>query len=111
MSFLKGVFGIVCFGIALMSMAVRTGAQDTLPVPVRDYWPTADWKESAPEQQGMDSQILAKLKPYIEKELPTIRSVLIVRHGYLVYEQYFQYFNRDYKQGDTSITQSISSAL
>jgi CubicO group peptidase (beta-lactamase class C family) len=111
MNYLRVLSRIICFGAALLIIAGQAGAQDKPISPVRDYWPTVDWKKSAPEQQGMDSKVLAKIKPYIEKKFPTIRSVLIVRHGYLVYEQYFQYFNRDYKQGDSSITQSISSAL
>jgi CubicO group peptidase (beta-lactamase class C family) len=111
MNYLRVLSRIVCFGAALLIIAGRAGAQDKPISPVRDYWPTVDWKTSTPAQQGMNSKVLAKIKPYIEKKFPAIRSVLIVRHGYLVYERYFQYFNRDYKQGDTSITQSISSAL
>ena len=111
MNYLRVFSKIVCFGVALLIITGSAKAQDTPPAPVRDYWPTDGWKESTPEQQGMDSQTLAKMKPYIEKELPTIRSVLIVRHGYLAYEQYFQYFNREYKQNIIFVNHSITSAL
>ena len=111
MNYLSVLSKIICFGSAILFLIIPAGAQDVLSSPVRDYWPIDGWRESAPEQQGMDSQVLAKIKPYIDQELPQVRSVLIVRHGYLVYEKYFQYFNRDYKQGVASITKSISSAL
>ena len=108
---LRAAQKMIFIGIVALLFIGCAKAQYTPLIPARDYWPTEGWRESNPERQDMDSQVLAKIKPYIEKDLPQIRSVLIVRHGYLVYEQYFQYFNRNYKQGVASVTKSISSAL
>jgi CubicO group peptidase (beta-lactamase class C family) len=61
-----------------------------------DYWPTAGWRAAAPDQQGMD---------------PQVRSLLVVRHGYLVYEHYWHGFGPADGQELHSVTKSIISAL
>jgi CubicO group peptidase (beta-lactamase class C family) len=101
----------IYLGMLLFLFTTPAGAKSPARFPVRDYWPTQDWKISTPKRHGLNAQILAKMRPHIEKELPQIRSVLIVRHGYLVYEQYFKTINREYKQDLASVTKSITSAL
>ena len=75
--------------------------------PDSSYWPTHGWKISTPEQQGMDSEVLARIFDKIKekswfrkkihtfiakqtKELPrdslNIKGVLIIRNGYIVLE-------------------------
>jgi hypothetical protein len=50
----------------------------------RDYWPTAGWRTAAPDQQGMDPAVLDGLDTQVPNNYPQVRSVLVVRHGYLV---------------------------
>ena len=86
-------------------------ACNTAPPPVqRDYWPTIDWRESTPDEQGMDSEHFKLLQEHIKKNLPHMRSVLVIRHGYLVFEEYFQGVPNDY-QNLASVTKSVVSAL
>jgi hypothetical protein len=56
----------------------------------RDYWPTAGWRTAAPAGQGMDPAVLDDLDTKVPDFYPQVRSVLVVRHGYLVYEHYWQ---------------------
>lgn len=73
--------------------------------------PYVDWKKSPPTEQGMDPAKLEELKEYISKELPHIRSFLISRNGYLVFEEYFQGYTRNDYHDIYSVTKNIISAL
>jgi CubicO group peptidase (beta-lactamase class C family) len=77
----------------------------------RDYWPTAGWRTAAPAEQGMDPAVLDDLDAIVPPGYPSVRSVLVVRHGYLVVERYWQ----GVKAGDghdvRSVTKSFVSAL
>jgi CubicO group peptidase (beta-lactamase class C family) len=57
-------------------------------IPPRDYWPTKEWKVSEPELQGVDSTKLEELSAFIQDELGMTTSILVARHGYIVYEYY-----------------------
>jgi CubicO group peptidase (beta-lactamase class C family) len=70
-----------------------------------------DWKTSAPDAQGMDPVTLAKMDDYVRATLPHVRSVLIARHGYLVFEKYYNGGSRDELQNIQSITKSVTSAV
>ncbi|MFC2052981.1 serine hydrolase domain-containing protein [Chloroflexota bacterium] len=69
------------------------------------------WPVSTPEEQGLDSEILAAMLAKIEEEDYKIDSVLVVRNGYLVLDAYVHPF----RPGDThnlySVTKSVLSAL
>jgi CubicO group peptidase (beta-lactamase class C family) len=77
----------------------------------RDYWPTAGWRTAAPNQQGMDPAVLDDLDTQVPERYPQVRSLLVVRHGYLVYEHYWQGLDAADGQEIHSITKSITSAL
>ena len=54
-----------------------------------DYWPDWDkWRETSPESQGMDSGKIEEMYAFIEANGVNIQSVLIVRNGYIVNEEY-----------------------
>ncbi|MFX0064633.1 MAG: serine hydrolase domain-containing protein [Candidatus Hermodarchaeota archaeon] len=55
---------------------------------VRDYWPTLEWRTATPESQAMDSEKLNDMMEYIEEQGFNIHSVIVIRHGYIVLEQY-----------------------
>lgn len=59
----------------------------------------------------MDSQLLSELGQHIVDELPHIRSVLIVRHGHRVFEEYYQGLDEDDLHQVASVTKSFTSAL
>ena len=76
----------------------------------RDYWPTRGWKQSEPSAQGLDAQVLQGLEAYIPGNLPRTSSLLVVRHGHIVYERYFQ-GDQDTPRTLWSVTKSVLSTL
>lgn len=56
------------------------------------YFPTQGWRECAPEEVGMDEGILMDLNDEIARLVENeyeIHSVLIIKDGYIVAEQYY----------------------
>jgi CubicO group peptidase (beta-lactamase class C family) len=76
-----------------------------------EYWPTEGWRTSTPEAQGMDSERLARLLEYVEEHEIELRSVVIVRNGYIVLEAYYYPFDASLENRVCSVTKSVTSAL
>jgi len=54
-----------------------------------DYWPDWDkWRISSPETQGMNSSKIYEMYDFIDFYDVNYQSVLIVRNGYIVHEEY-----------------------
>ncbi len=90
----------------------------TVPVKVQstvpDYWPTEDWLTATPESQGVNSIMLRQMEQYLDGQVWsfTLRSILIIRHGYLIYENYMGLPDRvNITSNIYSCTKSVSSAL
>jgi CubicO group peptidase (beta-lactamase class C family) len=93
---------IVFFSVFFVLAAAR-GAE-------RDYWPTNDWRSSPPEQQGMNSKVLEKINDYAGEKKQQMGGVLVVRHGYIVFEEYYSGSKEDLRTL-YSVTKSVISAL
>ncbi|MDB4915932.1 MAG: hypothetical protein JWM95_3576 [Gemmatimonadetes bacterium] len=53
------------------------------------YWPASQWRTALPSQVGMDSARMATLSHDVRKrKWPTLRSLLVVHGGYLVFNEY-----------------------
>jgi CubicO group peptidase (beta-lactamase class C family) len=76
-------------------------------------WPTDDWPRSTPGEQALDPRLISPLVEQIRagEKYPGVHSLLVVRNGYLVVEEYFD----GYGPGDLhmlqSVTKSVTSAL
>ena len=77
----------------------------------REYWPTSGWKSSTPEQQGMDSAKLLIAEEFIQNRLLDAYSLLVVKNGYLVFEKYYSWGDREKYAAVHSVTKSFTSAL
>ena len=97
----------------------------------QDYWPTNGWRTSTPEAQGMDSQKLINMMETLHdrKNNPqygpldhtpeqrsfendiVINSITIVRNGYIVFDAYFEPFEKNTKKMIYSCAKSITSIL
>ena len=75
-----------------------------------EYWPTEEWQTSSAESQGMDSEKLNQLNDYVKEKVPATSSVLVVRNGYIVFEEYFK-GEQDDLRDMFSATKSVTSAL
>ena len=75
------------------------------------YWPTAGWRSSTPEEQGMDSDLLSEMLRTIQEQNYEIDSVTIVRNGYMVADVRIYPFSLSEKHNIYSCTKSVVSAL
>jgi CubicO group peptidase (beta-lactamase class C family) len=109
------VAGLGCVLAAACTSTDRqeaTGTSQASSTPTeRDYWPTAGWRTAAPAEQGMDPAVLDDLDTQVSDNYPQVRSVLVVRHGYLVYERYWQGVKASDGQSGFSATKSFTSAV
>lgn len=48
------------------------------------------WIVSEPEEEGMDSKVFKQITDNIEEEFPDITSVLIIKNGSIVFEEYYK---------------------
>ena len=76
-----------------------------------NYWPTAGWKKSSPEEQGMDPAPLIEMLKHIIQDGVDIDSITIVRNGYLIADIYMYPADESQKHPIHSCTKSIASTL
>ena len=100
------------------SIASGPSSYDAFTSTTRDYWPTEGWMNSTPEEQGMDSAKLQEMIDHIADEDLDVHSVIVIRHGYVVLEEYpdpYQGVSRTQAFNGThflySATKSFSSCL
>ncbi|MFW9993352.1 MAG: serine hydrolase domain-containing protein [Candidatus Odinarchaeota archaeon] len=74
-------------------------------------FPTVTWSISTPEEQGMDSKKLNQMIELIDEQDIDIDSVLVIRNGYIVFEEYPGILDQDDKHSLHSVTKSFTSAL
>jgi len=76
----------------------------------RAYWPTTSWRSAPPEQHGFDPEKLAVANDIAEED-PFFRSLLVVRNGLLVFENYYHGGAQEQRTEVWSVTKSFTSAL
>jgi hypothetical protein len=70
------------------------------------------WETSSLVEEGVDSGRIADLMRSIHNgELENIQGILLVKHGKLVFEEYFDGYHRDTKHYVASVTKSIASVV
>jgi len=74
-------------------------------------WPTEVWSRTTPEQQGMDSTELERMSEHFERNEIQVDSILVIRNGWLLYEDYPSSFGPDDTHHLFSCTKSITSTL
>ncbi len=77
----------------------------------RDYWPTNGWQKASFEDVGMNEQTIDRMFEYIDENNFNIDSVLIVKDGYLVVEEYLSYYTAGILHPVYSVTKSFISTL
>jgi hypothetical protein len=78
---------------------------------IRDYWPTDGWRYSTPEEQGMDNDTLTEMMDLIEEQEYPIHSVLVIKNGYAVFEEYPHDMNTIQPVTSSSFIQSPRALL
>jgi len=102
------IFISACSIPAVVSPANQTPAASSSG---QAYWPSGVWRTSPPEEQGMDSEMLARMFQQVKDQQLNLHSLLIIRNGYLVTEAYFHPYNPDQPQYLASVTKSVISTL
>src|SRR5579863_6594793 len=92
------------FLLALLGAPVLTAAAPT-------YYPTHGWRESTPEEQGLDSKALAAMVDNITGKHLNVHSVTVIRHGYVVLDAYFYPYRPTATHDVASVTKSIMAAI
>jgi CubicO group peptidase (beta-lactamase class C family) len=73
---------------------------------------TSEWELAEAQSVAMDSALLEQLRTHArESAFPNIHAILIVRHGTLVFEEYFNGFERETRQFTASVSKSVGSVL
>ncbi|MCJ7622064.1 MAG: beta-lactamase family protein, partial [Anaerolineaceae bacterium] len=99
------------FAILLICSAIFVIGCQAEVVPDPAASPTGSWETSTPEEQGMDSALLAEMLAEVEAEGHEIDSIMVVRNGYMVLDAYIDPFQAGSKHIIHSCTKSIVSAL
>jgi CubicO group peptidase (beta-lactamase class C family) len=100
--------------ILILSMLVgcSLGGPSTEDLLAVEYAPVSrdDWEVSTPAEQGLDPMLVANLY-YNAEKLETIYSLLVVKNGRLIAEDYFNEGSIDELGKRASVTKSYTSAL
>jgi len=94
--------------LSVISPAVTASAQQRT---ARDYWPTDGWRDAAAEDHGIDPVALEAVSARAPGETPDLSALLVVRDGYLVFEQYYGGQEPTAPINTRSVTKSITGAL
>ena len=76
----------------------------------RDYWPTMGWRVSAPETQGLNSSGLEEFWNQLNSK-SNIGGIVLIRNGYIVFEEYYPGVGPDYIWDLASVTKSVTAAV
>jgi CubicO group peptidase (beta-lactamase class C family) len=85
-------------------------ADETAQSPIYEPLELDDWEVSTPVSEGLDPESVSRLYRKAEG-LPNLYSLLIIKNGYLVAEQYFNGQNVRMANPTASVTKSYVSAL
>lgn len=75
-----------------------------------EYWPTDGWQTRNPSEHGFDSAALEAISESLGEEIPFLDSLLVIRDGYIIYEQYFNGYGAGDLHNIASVTKSWTSA-
>ena len=80
------------FFYTLLAFLITTFSYSLSPAAVNTY-PANGWQTSTPEEQGMQSQVLANMIEEIKIKGYNIDSISIIRNGCMVLDAYFYPFS------------------
>lgn len=76
----------------------------------RTYWPTNGWQTAVMQDHGINSIKIEIANQFAEND-PLARALLVIKDGYIVYENYYGEGGIDESTNLWSVTKSFSSAL
>jgi CubicO group peptidase (beta-lactamase class C family) len=109
-------YSVLVFASVILILSMLVGCGPSGPsvedLEALEYVPLSgdDWEVSTPGEQGLDPMLVAELY-FNAAELETLYSLLVVKNGYLIAEDYFNEGSIDQKDRLQSVTKSYTSAL
>jgi CubicO group peptidase (beta-lactamase class C family) len=103
---------LLALALAFLSAATLSacGTGTARPKPPVDV--TGKWPASFPSTQGMDGELLQQADEFVQKQLPYVTSLLVIRHGQVVLERYYGVTMSPHSLNDVqSVTKSVVSVL
>jgi CubicO group peptidase (beta-lactamase class C family) len=104
--------------VMILSLVVACTGPSIAPMPTATtvataprYWPTEGWRTATPEEHGIDSAQLARMFEYVQDNDVNLRSLLVIRNGYLVTEAYFDPYNEQTDHTLQSVTKTVIGML
>jgi CubicO group peptidase (beta-lactamase class C family) len=101
------ITSVILFLSVLVGCGPSTGDLEAVDYTPR---PGGDWEVSTPAEQGLDPILVAEMY-FNAADLDTIYSLLVVKNGYLIAEEYFNEGSANQKDRLQSVTKSFTSAL
>jgi CubicO group peptidase (beta-lactamase class C family) len=101
LALLSLVAGVLLLGVGLPAVELSPIQQS----------PQSFWEVSTPEEEGVDSDLLAAMLERVRDEHLRVRSVLIVRNSRLVLESYTHPYGEDVVHDVKSVSKSVISSL
>jgi len=77
----------------------------------RTYWPTIQWQYKEPQELQLDGDVFTDIENEIHSNHSNINGIVIVKNGFIVYENYFNGCNAQHVHHVASATKSVLSAL
>ena len=76
-------------------------------------WPTQEWERSTPVEQDINPDLLTQLikEKTDNNKYEYLHSLIIIKNGYLVFEEYFNGFSAEKSNLIQSVTKSFTSAI
>lgn len=93
--------------VALLFSVTACNQSYQITTPQPDYWPTHGWLLDEPSNHGMDEAKLSQIESHV---LEALDSLIIIRHGYIVYEKYYNGYDEATLHDVASVTKSWTSA-
>ncbi len=77
---------------------------------LEEYWPTSAWRTTDPSMFQMKIEDFQPLLDCAEED-DRIHSILVVRSGYIIFEEYYHGWSQNHYHNVNSLTKSVTSAL
>ncbi|MGY5881585.1 MAG: serine hydrolase [Candidatus Thorarchaeota archaeon] len=97
--------------LALIQVGSGNPTSSYIPAQAITYFPDTEWTATTPEEQGMNSTILAEMMQFIEDSGAPIHGLVVTRNGYIVEEEYRSYYTENSTHHIFSCTKSFTSTL
>ena len=97
--------------ILLLAGCAAPAPSSALNSPAGPYDPAQGWIETAPERQGMDPTLLEDMRSAVKQRGINLDSLLVVRSGAIVFEEYYGSERQTSRHVMYSVTKSFTSTL